>query len=148
MSLEQDIQQASWRNEHQKCLVNLIYTYNWVKDQLNDILDRVNLTMQQYNILRILRGSKVPISTLRIRERMLDKMSDTSRIVDRLVAKGFVTKTISKADKRLVDITISEKGLSVLKTIDSYAKEMDGIMGAMPESDAKIFNALLDRIRK
>jgi DNA-binding MarR family transcriptional regulator len=148
MSLEQDIQQASWRNEHQKSLVNLIYTYNWVKDQLNDILDRVNLTMQQYNILRILRGSKVPISTLRIRERMLDKMSDTSRIVDRLVLKGFVTKAVSKADKRLVDIAIAEKGLSVLATIDSFSKEMDGIMGSMSEHDAKTFNALLDRIRK
>lgn len=148
MSLEQDIQQTSWRNEHQKCLVNLIYTYNWVKDQLNDILDRGNLTMQQYNILRILRGSKVPISTLRIRERMLDKMSDTSRIVDRLVVKDFVTKTVSKADKRLVDITITEKGLSVLKVIDSYAKEMDGIVGGFSEADARIFNNLLDVIRK
>ena len=100
MSLEQEINQPKFRNEKQKAVINIIYTYNWINQQIKEYLESEDLTQQQYNILRILRGSAPdPLSTLQIRERMLDKMSDTSRIVDRLVLKGLVSKKASKADK-------------------------------------------------
>lgn len=85
MSIEKDINQHSFRNEYQKGIINLIYTYNWMNERMKKVFDKEEITAQQYNILRILRGAGTPISTLQIRERMLDKMSDTSRIVDRLV---------------------------------------------------------------
>lgn len=95
MSLEKDINQQNFRNENHKAVVNIIYTYHWITEKIRSQLDMEDLTMQQFNILRILRGSDPePLSTLQIRDRMLDKMSDTSRIVDRLVAKGLATKTI------------------------------------------------------
>ena len=92
MSLEKDISQPAFRNEYQKGIINLIYTYNWMNEKMKKVFDNEGITGQQYNILRILRGAGKPISTLQIRERMLDKMSDTSRIVDRLVLKGLAKK--------------------------------------------------------
>jgi len=103
--------------------------------------------MQQFNILRILRGSEKPISTLQIRERMLDKMSDTSRIVDRLILKGLAKKVTCKTDKRLVDVSISEKGKKVLQKTDQYETEIHHILSALSEKEAKSLNKLLDKIR-
>lgn len=147
MSLETDINQKKFRNDHQKALINLVYTYNWVTDQIRTILDRADLTSQQFNILRILRGAGEPISTLQIRQRMLDKMSDTSRIVDRLIVKGLVKKIVCKADKRLVDVSITDKGRKVLEKIDKYENEMDAIAGTLSDADAKTLNKILDKLR-
>lgn len=103
--------------------------------------------MQQFNILRILRGSDRPLSTLEIRERMLDKMSDTSRMVDRLLLKGLAKKTICKADKRLVDVVITDKGKKVLEKLDMHQQELDQLFGNITEAEAKTLNKLLDKIR-
>lgn len=148
MTLENDIQQSKgFRNEHHKALVNLIYSFNWAKNRLQAIFDKENLSMQQYNILRILNGSEVPVSTLDIRERMLDKMSDTSRIVDRMVLKKFVKKKISKTDKRLVDITITEKGKKLLQKLDAYNFEIDAITSSLTKQEATVLSNLLDKMR-
>ena len=111
MAIEQEIQQPKFKTEHQRALVNLLFTYGWSIERIKQLVTCEGITHQQYNILRILRGSlPKPLSTLQIRERMLDKMSDTSRIVDRLVVKGLAKKTLCKKDRRLVDVTITEKG--------------------------------------
>ena len=115
MTLEKDINQTRFRNEHQKATVNIIYTNNWLMERIARILDAAGITSQQYNILRILRGAGQPLSTSQIRQRMLDKMSDSSRIVDRLILKGMVKKNDCKSDKRLVDIVITDKGLKLLE---------------------------------
>jgi DNA-binding MarR family transcriptional regulator len=148
MGIENDINQRKFRSEYQKVTVNLIYTYNWTTEQLKKIFDKEDITMQQFNILRILRGSNKPLSTLKIRERMLDKMSDTSRIVDRLVAKELVQKTICKSDKRLVDVTITGKGMDLLQKLDAYNQEMDAIVQSLTEEEAVQLNFLLDKIRQ
>ncbi|MBK8609606.1 MAG: MarR family transcriptional regulator [Chitinophagaceae bacterium] len=148
MSLEKDINQRAFRNDYQKSIVNLIYTYNWMNEKMNSFFDKEGVTAQQYNILRILRGAGTPISTLQIRERMLDKMSDTSRIVDRLVLKGLAKKSVCKNDKRLVDVSISTKGKSLLEKMDKYDKDMDAILGNLSESESKTLNNLLDKIRQ
>ena len=148
MGLEKDINQSTFRNENQKSLVNIIYTYNWVLEGFKKIVGKEDLTLQQYNILRILRGSHPqPLSTLQIRDRMLDKMSDTSRIVDRLVVKGLVVKKLSKADKRLVDITITEKGKRVLAKLDQRNYMLDNMASGLSEKEMKTLNKLLDKIR-
>ena len=148
MGIEQDISQPSFRNEYQKGIINLIYTYNWMNEKMKKVFDSEDVTAQQYNILRILRGAGKPISTLQIRERMLDKMSDTSRIVDRLVLKGLAKKTVCANDKRLVDVSISTKGKTLLEKIDLYEKDMDAILGSLTDAEAKSLNKLLDKIRQ
>jgi Transcriptional regulators len=147
MSIEKDIQQSKFRNEYQKTVVNIIYTYNWVTEKTKQIFERGDITSQQYNILRILRGAGKPLSTLQIRQRMLDKMSDTSRIVDRLVKKDLVQKVICKTDRRLVDVTITEQGMALLDKLDGYNDEMDALLGNITEDEAKMLNQLLDKIR-
>ena len=148
MSIENDINQRNFKSEYQKAIVNLVYTYNWTTAQLKNIFDYENLTMQQFNILRILRGSNKPLSTLQIRERMLDKMSDTSRIVDRLIIKELVKKNTCKADKRLVDVTITNKGKDVLAKLDNHETTMENIIQSLTESEAKMLNTLLDKMRR
>jgi len=148
MGIEKDIQQSHFRNEYQKGIINLVYTYNWVRDHMQGHFAEHLLTMQQYNILRILRGAKHPLSTLQIRERMLDKMSDTSRIVDRLIIKELVKKTTCKKDKRLVDVVITNKGLDLLKTLDTYAEESDKVLGNLTHAEASLLNSLLDKVRE
>ena len=148
MSLEKDIRQQSFRNEHQKGIINIIYTYNWMNEKMKKVFDAEGITAQQYNILRILRGAVKPISTLQIRERMLDKMSDTSRIVDRLVIKGLAKKIVCKNDKRLVDVSISLKGMNLLEKIDKHENDMDAILGKLTDAETKTLNKLLDKIRQ
>ncbi len=147
MGIENDINQAKFRNEYQKAAINFIYTFNWMNEKMKAIFERENITTQQFNILRILRGAGKPISTLQIRQRMLDKMSDTSRIVDRLVVKGFTKKMICNNDKRLVDVSITGKGKKLLEKLDKYDDEMDAIMSNLEEAEAKTFTKLLDKIR-
>jgi len=111
MTLEKDINQQVFRSEYQKAIINLIYTFNWVNEKNKTTgSEPFDITQQQFNILRIFtwcRGSLY--STLQIRQRMLDKMSDTSRIVDRLVKKGMVKKSICREDRRLVDVLLTDK---------------------------------------
>lgn len=147
MGIEQDIQQASFRNEFQKMGINLLFTANWLNEQIGKILSEEGVTQQQYNILRILRGSATPLSTLKIRERMLDKMSDTSRIVDRLIAKELVLKNTCEKDKRLVDITLSPKGLELVDQLDQFNDRIDALLKGINESEAATLNQILDKIR-
>jgi DNA-binding MarR family transcriptional regulator len=148
MSIDQDILQSKFRNEHQKAIVNLLYTYNWVTEKSKELFASEDITPQQFNILRILRGSHpTPLSTLQIRERMLDKMSDTSRIVDRLIAKGLVKKGVCKDDRRLVDVMITEKGKKLLERLDARQDEIDNIIGNLSKKEATSLSELLDKIR-
>ena len=148
MGIEKDIQQANFRNEFQKMGINIIFTANWLNEHVAGFLNKEDITVQQYNILRILRGSDVPLSTLQIRERMLDKMSDTSRIVDRLIVKDLVQKSACKADKRLVDITLTEKGLQLVTKLDQYNELIDINLKGVTEAEAATINQLLDKLRK
>jgi DNA-binding MarR family transcriptional regulator len=147
MGIEQDIQQPNFRNEFQKMGINLLFTANWLNEQIGKMLSEEGVTQQQYNILRILRGSAIPLSTLKIRERMLDKMSDTSRIVDRLIAKELVVKNTCEKDKRLVDITLSPKGLDLVDQLDRYNERIDALLKGINESEAQMMNQILDKIR-
>lgn len=147
MSLETDIFQPKFRNDYQKGVINFIFTYNWMNEKMKLIFDRENITGQQFNILRILRGAGKPISTLQIRQRMLDKMSDTSRIVDRLVLKGLVKKNTCSNDKRLVDVSITDKGRKLLEKFDLVEAEMDAVLGTLSPEEVNTLNILLDKIR-
>ena len=147
MALENEINQRKFRSEYQKAGINIIYTYNWFTEQLNTIFDKWDITPRQFNILRILRGAGKPLSTLQIRQRMLDKMSDTSRIVDRLLKKGLVKKKSNSTDRRLVDVAITAKGQKLLEKIDAYEDDMESILHTLSEPETKTLNSLLDKLR-
>ena len=147
MSIEKDISQRKFKTEYQKAMVNLIFTHNWMMERMKLFFEQADLTPQQFNIMRILRGAGQPLSTLQIRQRMLDKMSDTSRIVDRLIKKGLAKKVVCKSDRRLVDVSITEKGLKLLEKLDDTQSDLDAIINNLNETDAKQLNKLLDKIR-
>ncbi len=147
MSIDKDIHQTKFRNGYNKAMVNILFTNNWLLEKIKTFVKTEDITPQQYNILRILRGAGTPLSTLQIRARMLDKMSDTSRIVDRLIAKGLVRKEISTKDKRLVDISISDQGNELLIKLDTREGELDKILHNLNEEDAELLSQLLDKLR-
>lgn len=148
MGIEKDIKQPKFRNAYQKAMLNVLFTNGWITEKVKKFLAPEDITPQQYNILRILRGSfPKPLSTLQIRERMLDRMSDTSRIVDRLVAKQLVQKVTCATDRRLVDVTITEKGQALLEKLDSSVNSIETIMANITEDEAEIISNLLDKLR-
>src|SRR5258708_38121030 len=99
MALENEINQRKFRSEYQKARINIIYTFNWLSERINSIFEESDITPQQFNILRILRGEGKALSTMHIRKRMLDKMIDTRPIVDRFVQLGLVTISTNCQDR-------------------------------------------------
>jgi MarR family 2-MHQ and catechol resistance regulon transcriptional repressor len=148
MNIHKDIQQRKFASSRHKALINILFTYGWAIERIKKILSIHDITHQQFNILRILRGSyPMPLSTLQIRERMLDKMSDTSRIVDRLILKDLAQKTTSVKDHRLVDVVITEKGQTVLREIDEGPDLVLDVMSNISEEEAEQLSSILDNIR-
>jgi DNA-binding MarR family transcriptional regulator len=147
MKLEDEINQKKFRSETQKLIINMLYTSNWLEGKMKIFFDEAELTPQQYNVLRILRGSKESLSTNQIRERMLDKMSDASRIVDRLILKNLATKKTDSSDKRLVQVEITKKGLKLLESLDPRILEMEDGMTGLTKAESVSMNILLDKMR-
>lgn len=147
MRLEDEIKTRQFRNQRQKLLLNIIYTEGWMMSRQLTVLQRYDITSQQYNILRILRGQfPHPCNVALLKDRMLDKQSDVSRLVDRLVKKGLIERTVSPQDRRNLDILISEKGLELLAQMQPEVDESTDKLG-ISEEDARIINDLLDAMR-
>ncbi|RZL44952.1 MAG: MarR family transcriptional regulator [Pedobacter sp.] len=148
VKLQTEVKTNKFENVFQQSLVNLIFTYHWSNQKVKEMLSPFDITPQQYNVLRILRGQYPSPSTVNlIKARILDKMSDTSRIVDRLIQKGYVDKSVNNYDKRAVDIIISDKGLSLLKKMDKEVNFSTFIEPNLTEDEAEQLNVLLDKMR-
>ncbi len=148
MELEKEIQSNKFEDNYHKAVVNISYTYSWLSTILRERLEKHQITHQQFNILRILRGQYPNPATVNLlKERMVDKMCDASRIVDRLVQKELVTRCTNSKDRRAVDIRISEKGLNVLSQIDCQLKMGDLLSHNITEEEAQILCTLLDKLR-
>lgn len=148
MEIEKEIYSKKFEDNHQKAVVNLIYTYGWVTNLLRLQLNKYGITLQQYNILRILRGQYPKPATVNIlKERMLDKMSDASRIVERLVQKDLVHRGVNSKDRRAVDILISKKGLDVLQKLDHEISLKNLLSNNLSDSEANSLSGLLDKMR-
>ncbi|MGD1006449.1 MAG: MarR family transcriptional regulator [Ignavibacteriaceae bacterium] len=148
MKLEDEILQKHFRNEYHKAAVNVIFSYNWLVDYQVKLFKPYGITMQQYNILRILRGQQPNPATIKlIKERMLDKMSDASRIVEKLRLKGLVDRNICPNDRRNVDVCITEKGLGLLSQLDKYDDEIDAKLSTLKKEEITQLNDLLDKLR-
>lgn len=148
MKIEDAIQQRSFKNEYAKASINLIYTAGWLQGLLRDTFREYDISTQQYNVLRILRGQHPnAISTCDVRSRMLDKMSDASRIVARLNKAGLVNQKINKEDKRLVDVVITQKGLNLLAKLDVKLEGAEQALKTISVAEAKTLNDILDKMR-
>ncbi len=148
MRIEEEIQSTKFDDNYHKAVINLNYTYGWLNNILRAEFEKHNLTSQQFNALRILRGQYPKPATVNlIKERMLDKMSDASRIVDRLVQKGLVSRCTNNQDRRAVDIRISDTGLSILAKIDAEFKAKDIFKDHLTEEEAENLSDLLDKLR-
>lgn len=148
MRLEDEIQQYKFKSERQKASINLIYSSGYLINQFNEKAKSFFITRQQYNVLRILKGQYPKSASINlIKERMLDKMSDASRIVERLRIKGLIEREVSKFDKRAVDITITEKGISLLSEMEPSIESIDRTFRDFSDQELELFNALLDKMR-
>ena len=148
MGIEEDIKSTNFEDNYHKVVINISYTYGWINNYMRPEFEKFKLTQQQFNILRILRGQYPKPATVNLlKERMIDKMSDASRIVDRLVQKGLVSRCTNARDRRAVDIRISEEGLAVLEKMDSTFKTKDLFKQNLTDDEAAQLSYLLDKMR-
>lgn len=149
MRLEEEISQSQFASEYQKAFVNLIYTNNWLINLHSTDLKPHKITMQQYNILRILREAHPkPVTIKLIRSQMLDKMSDASRIVEKLRLKEFADRKVNADDRRNVDVNITDKGLHLLSRLEHIEKVNQQRLSRLNQTDIVHLNQLLDRLRE
>lgn len=148
MTIGDNIQQKTFSNERGKALVNILYTHNHLINKLNQLLKVHSITRQQYNVLRILRGQYPdPTNINLIKERMLDKMSDASRIVERLKSKELIIKKAKATDKRESCIIINKRGLELLETLDPLLQNFEAQNIKLNSEEAHTFNNLIDKLR-
>ena len=148
MKIEDEIKQKKFRSEYHKMIVNLFFTSNWASAHQNKLLKPFGLSLQQFNILRILRGQHPNPATLGLlQERMLDKNSNASRLVDKLKLKKLVERVECKSDRRQVDILITEKGLEQLKELDLLMDGGEKLFHSVTEQEAGEMNRILDKLR-
>jgi len=148
MSIDEEIQSTNFEDNYHKAVINIAYTYGWLNNAFKCKFEKHKLTNQQFNVLRILRGQYPNPATVNlIKERMIDKMSDASRIVDRLVQKGLVSRCTNSKDRRAVDIRISEEGLAILAKMDKEFKTKEILKSNLTEEEAGKLSELLDKLR-
>jgi DNA-binding MarR family transcriptional regulator len=148
MGISEDLKQSNFQSESQKAIVNAIYTGNWIVQQQQELLKPFGLTVQQYNVLRILKGQQGnPMTVLAITERMLDKMSNASRLVDKLLEKKLVLRRECPKDRRAVDILILPAGLDLLKEVDQVQQDWGKNFEALGPKKLEEMNQLLDEFR-
>ncbi|MFY0671971.1 MAG: MarR family transcriptional regulator [Bacteroidia bacterium] len=147
MKLEEELQ-SKFESEFHKLGVNIIYTQYYIHRRIQKLLKPYGLTNQQYNVLRILRGQYPKAANINLLiDRMLDKQSNASRLVDKLHAKGYVEKTTNALDKRNADVKISESGLTLLEEIHPRMQEHIKEFEVLSLEEAQHMNNLLERIR-
>ena len=148
MGISEDLKQSNFQSEAQKAIVNAIYTGNWIVQKQQELLKPFGLTVQQYNVLRILKGQQGnPMTVLAITERMLDKMSNASRLVDKLLEKKLVLRRECPQDRRAVDILILPAGLDLLKEVDQVQQDWGKHFDALGVKKLEEMNQLLDEFR-
>lgn len=147
MKIEEVINLKKFRNEQQKAILNLYYTASWIEKEQKKFFKKHNVTMQQYNVLNILKSVQPEkISTSDIKKRLTDSNPDVSRMVDRLEALKLITKKANKSDKRLIDVSITAKGVQLIDKLNKNIGKLDEVL-KLSSKDAKELNKLLDKAR-
>lgn len=148
MKIEDEIKQDKFHSEYQKLAINILFTNQWLTANTTKILKPFGISPQQYNVLRILKGqSPNAISVSNIMERMIDKMSNTSRLVEKLRQKELIERVTCEKDRRQVDVKITKKGLELLEKVKTEMNAFNTISNNLTEKEAKTINELLDKMR-
>lgn len=148
MEIQVEIQQSKFKTEYQKLGINLLFTASWLERSVATQLKEFGLTGPQFNVLRILRGQQPNPSTINLlTERMIDKSSNASRLVDKLIVKEYVSRRECPLDRRQVDVSITAKGLELLRKIDELEDSWNENMKSLSPGEAKKLNGLLDKLR-
>ena len=148
MKLEEEIRQSKFESMHQKAVLNVIFTANWINSRFRDIFKPYDLTPQQYNVLRILRGRHPQSANPgEIKDVMLDKNPDLTRLCDRLCKVGMITRTVNKNNRRKMNIKITDKGLEVLAQLDPEMRRLQESMVFISEEESASLSDLLDKMR-
>lgn len=148
VKIEEAIQQKEFKDPYNKVVVNLLYTNSFLVTSQNALFKPYGISPEQYNVLRILRGQNgVPTTVSSIQERMLNKMSNASRLIEKLKLKGFVKRSECPNDRRQVDVLITEKGLEVLKELQLKVEEGNKTFVHLNIEEVNQLNDLLDKLR-
>lgn len=146
--IEDEIKQKSFRTEQAKAHINLMYTFHHFNNRITKEIKMHKITLQQYNVLRILRGAYPDFKRIGdVKAVMLDKNPDLTRMIDRLLTKKYVFRENCSNDRRQVNVKITDEGLKLLKTIDGQMKKMDEVLNTLSDKEAKELNKLLDKWR-
>lgn len=136
---------SKFPNYRIKATLNILYTANWISSQQNTFFKPYGLSPQQFNILRILKGAQKPLKVQTVKERMIERAPNATRLMDKLCAKGLINRTHCPTDRRVVHVEINPKGLELLKEISKQMKHT--LLDNLSEDEAKQLSDLLDKIR-
>lgn len=146
MKIEEELK-VSFLSEQHKLTVNIRHTSNVLNNYQNGLMAKYDISMPQFNILRILRGAKEALSVHTVKERMIEKSPNTTRLMDKLIDKGLIDRIRCEKDRRIVYVTITQQGLNVLSEIDVDFKSQSIIPNGLNDQEAKLLNDLLDKLR-
>jgi len=148
MRIEDEIQQQDFKDDYRRLLVNLLFTHNWLNQQLMPFFKDFGLTLQQHNVLGILRGQHPkPICFGAIQRRMADRNSNVTRLIDKLIEKGYVTRDICPANRRMIEVRITAKGLQLLQQVDAQLPQLFARFHNLTQEEAVLASRLLDKLR-
>jgi DNA-binding MarR family transcriptional regulator len=148
LKLEQEIHQKKFKSREQKLAINLMYSSNWLNSHFHSLFSNADITLQQFNVLRILRGQYPKTCNVKlVKERMLDRMSDASRIIDKLYKKGLLSRQECPNDRRNVAILITQEGLELLKQLDEIDDKAADLFNTLTADEINLLNDLLDKMR-
>ncbi len=146
MNIEEAIN-TKFISEQQKAIVNIRYTSNWLSGIQNSFMKKYDLTMPQFNVLRILRGAKESINVQKVKDRMVEKSPNLTRLIDKLESKNFLSRSNASNDKRTILVSITAEGLNVLDRIDIDLKNEDFFNLNLSDQEANTLSNLLDKVR-
>jgi DNA-binding MarR family transcriptional regulator len=146
MKIEDEIQ-TRFKTPQQKAIINIRYTSNFLGNIQNSLMDQYGLSMAQFNILRILRGAKSAINVQTVKERMIEKSPNTTRLMDKLIEKELIERTRCTNDRRVVYVEISKGGLALLKEIDDNSDILNMIQVGLSDLESQQLSDLLDKVR-
>jgi DNA-binding MarR family transcriptional regulator len=149
MTIEEVIKSTVKMDNSKKVILNIMYTQNVIQDHFNELIKPYDLSVEQYNVLRILRGQKGnPANMCVIQERMLAKTSNTTRLVDKLLLKDFVTRNVCPDNRRKIEVLITQKGLDILQELDPKVNEHEREFAEnLSPQDLELLNQLLEKYR-
>ena len=149
MKIEEEIKSTVTLDLSKKIILNILYTQNVTTDNFNEILKPFDISGEQYNVLRILRGQKgTPANMCAIQERMLARTSNTTRLVDKLLLKNLVTRNVCPENRRKIEVLITQKGLDVLKELDPKVIEHEKFFSKnLSSEELEQLNNLLEKYR-